>query len=151
MIKQTKVKIYTNETATFPQKAFKTDIGYDICASEDKYIHSMRVREGRGTLVHTGIFLEMPPGVYATLHLRSSMGLNTPLRLSNQTGIIDSDYRGEVCLCLENVSSYAFRVRKGERIAQLIFHKEVPITVEEVETLNIDTNRGAGGFGSTGK
>ncbi len=100
--------------------------------------------------VHTGVAVEIPDGYYGTIHLRSSVGLNSKLRLANQTGIIDSDYTGELILLIENTGSFVETINPGERLAQLVLHKGVPVKTEEVKELK-KTKRGAKGFGSTGK
>ena len=99
-------------------------------------------------MVRTGIAIELPKGYYATVHLRSSVGRNSKLRLANQVGIIDNDYRGEIILLVENVGRYEQSIAKGERFAQLIIHKQNLVKVVVSEELT-ETVRANGGFGST--
>ena len=101
-------------------------------------------------IIHTGIALEIPKGYHGQIHLRSSTGAKTKIRLANGTGIIDSDYRGEVMLLVENIGKYETSVAKGQRIAQLILMKNTPCKVELVDTLE-ETARGTQGIGSTGR
>lgn len=100
--------------------------------------------------VPLGFCMSIPVGYHAKLFLRSSIGLNTKVRLANGTGIIDSDYRGEVCLLLENCSRDIVKINAGARIAQMLIEKNVGVVFEPVEDLK-DTKRGSGGFGSTGE
>lgn len=101
-------------------------------------------------IIHTGIALEIPKGYHGQIHLRSSIGAKTKLRLANGTGIIDSDYRGEIMLLVENIGKFEASVAKGQRIAQLILTKTNPCKLELVEDLE-ETARGTRGIGSTGR
>lgn len=100
--------------------------------------------------IRTGIAVEIPKGWHGEIHLRSSIGAKTKLRLANGTGIIDSDYRGELLLLVENIGKYEAAISAGQRIAQLILIKDTPFEVTVVDTLS-KTERGTGGIGSTGK
>lgn len=137
------------EDAVMPE--IKTDgaVGFDLTAVDNYNILPTTVMS-RAAMVRTGIAMELPKGYYATLHMRSSTGRDTKMRLANQTGIIDTDYRGEIVLLVENIGKYAQSISKGQRIAQMIIHKTVPVKFELTEELTV-TNRNAQGFGSTGK
>lgn len=126
---------------------FKTEgaVGADLTLKEDLKAFPFQTYK-----VPLGFAMEIPKGYHAKIYLRSSTGLNTPLRLSNGTGIIDSDYRGEVCLLVENIRRGNVYRAKGERIAQIIIERNIPTAYVEVEELS-DSDRGVGGFGSTGK
>ena len=126
---------------------FKTEgaVGADLTLKEDIKVFPFQTHK-----VPLGFAMEIPRGYHAKIYLRSSTGLNTPLRLSNGTGIIDSDYRGEVCLLIENIRRGNVYMSKGERIAQIIIERNIPTNYIEVEELS-DSERGDGGFGSTGK
>ncbi len=107
-------------------------------------------------LVPLGFALELPKGYHAEIYLRSSIGLNTKLRAPNSVGIIDSDYRGEVCAILESTSVgpimggiTPIKVENGQRIAQMIIKKDEDIEFLQVDELS-ETERGENGFGSTG-
>lgn len=97
-----------------------------------------------------GIAVEVPQGYVLLLVPRSSTGVKTPLRIPNSVGVIDSDYRGEICALFENRSNNIFRINKGDRMLQGILLKVPQTTIQEVEQLS-ETERGDGGFGSTGK
>ena len=103
-------------------------------------------------LIGTGITMEIPKGYHGLIYLRSSAGLTTPLRLANGTGIIDSDYRGELMLALENTSDHNVRLYKGDRYCQFMVQADVPFKLHKVTTEDklSKTKRGKGGFGSTG-
>ena len=121
------------------------DAGMDICASED-----MRVPPFNWKLIPTGIYLEIPEGYEVQVRSRSGLALKWGLSVMNSPGTIDSGYRGEVKVILKNHDHRAYDLKKGERIAQLVMAAVVTAELEEVTELT-DTERGAGGFGSTGK
>lgn len=102
------------------------------------------------TLVPTGLFIELTPGLEAQVRPRSGLALKQGITCLNSPGTIDADYRGEIKVILINLSNETQTINKGDRIAQIVFQK-----VEQISwqlTLNInETNRGTGGFGSTGK
>ena len=101
------------------------------------------------TIVKTGLFIELPKGYDAQVRPRSGLAAKYGVTVLNAPGTIDADYRGEIGVILVNLSSDSFTVKNGERIAQLIISKHDRAEWNEVEVLS-DTNRGAGGFGSTG-
>ena len=121
---------------------------FDVYTSEAAYIPPARAGE-RAHLIHTGLAFEIPEGYHMKVFLRSSTGLNTKLRLANQTGIIDSDYRGELNLIVENLGSTPIRIPVGARLAQILIEKNIDVAFEETDTLT-DTARGAAPSGSTG-
>ena len=136
------------EDAVVPESKTDGSVGFDLAAIANYSILPTNITD-RAVMVRTGIAIELPKGHYATMHLRSSAGKNSKLRLANQTGIIDTDYRGEVIILVENVGRYAQSISKGDRIAQLVIHKKAPVNVVVSEELT-ETARGANGFGSTG-
>jgi dUTP pyrophosphatase len=101
-------------------------------------------------LVKTGLFLEIPEGYEAQVRPRSGLALKNGITVLNSPGTVDADYRGELGVILVNLSSEIFIINDGDRIAQLVFAKVEQAKWLETENLS-DTNRGAGGFGSTGK
>ncbi len=101
-------------------------------------------------LVPTGLFIELPTGYEAQLRPRSGLAFKHGISLPNTPATIDSDYRGEIKIALINLSNETFIVKSGERIAQMIIAKHEQAEFIQVETLN-ETQRGEGGFGSTGK
>jgi dUTP pyrophosphatase len=100
-------------------------------------------------LVQTGLFLEIPVGYEAQVRPRSGLALKKGITVLNTPGTIDADYRGEIGVILVNISNQPFVINDGERIAQLVFAKVEQSEFLEVEELS-STERGAGGFGSTG-
>ncbi len=101
-------------------------------------------------LIKTGLFLEIPVGYEAQVRPRSGYALKNGVTVLNSPGTIDADYRGEVGVILINLSQEKVEIHSGDRIAQLVFAKVEQAEWTEVETLS-ETERGAGGFGSTGK
>jgi len=100
--------------------------------------------------VPTGLALAMPPGYEAQLRPRSGLALKHGITLLNSPGTVDADYRGEVKVLLVNLSSQPFTLRRGERIAQLVVAPVSQVSLVELTVLD-DTERGEGGFGSTGR
>ena len=102
------------------------------------------------TLVPTGLFMEIPVGYEGQVRPRSGLAIKSGITVLNSPGTIDADYRGEVKVILINLSDTDFVIKSGDRIAQLVIAKHEQMEVVEVDTLS-DTERGAGGFGHTGK
>jgi dUTP pyrophosphatase len=102
------------------------------------------------TLVSTGLFIELPVGCEAQIRPRSGLAFKNGLTVLNSPGTIDADYRGEIKVILVNLSKEDFTINDGERIAQMIIAKHEQAEWIEVQEL-LETDRGAGGFGSTGK
>ena len=128
-----------------PAKATDDAACYDLVLPEDIVLPPQQV-----TKVGLGFAMELPKGYHAKLFLRSSTGKNTRLRLGNGTGIIDADYRGEVCALIDNISGFFARAFKGDRLVQMMIDKNIAVSFVPTEELE-ETKRGAGGFGSTGK
>lgn len=119
--------------------------GFDLYASEDVVIPT-----GSTCLVPTGISVEIPEGYEMQIRPRSGLSLNSPIRIANTPGTIDSDYRGEIKVIVWNTDTYCpITIKKHSRIAQGVIVPVIKAKFEEVEDLNI-TERGSGGFGSTG-
>lgn len=130
--------------AQMPYRARSTDAGYDIFSIEEKVL-----LPGRSTTVKTGIKIAAPPGWYYTIDGRSSLWI---IGVEPNRGIIDSTYCGEVVVNLVNYGSEPYYVKKGERIAQIILHKQYDAEFEKVTEFSPEYNqRGEKGFGSTGK
>lgn len=108
------------------------------------------IAPGKTVLIPTGLAMELPTGYVGLIFARSSMGVKRDLAPANKVGVIDSDYRGEFMVALHNHGSQEQRIENGERIAQLVITPVITPGFAEVETLS-DTQRGTGGFGSTGK
>ena len=141
------MKLKIKNLSDNPMPCYKNigDAGMDICASEDA-----RISPFNWKLVSTGIYLEIPVGYEVQVRSRSGLALKQGITVLNSPGTIDSGYRGEVGVILRNHDPRAYDVKKGERIAQLVMAAVVTAEIEEVAELT-DTERGEGGFGSTGK
>lgn len=133
--------------AVLPSYGSTEAAGADLYACMDTPI---TIRPGETAWITTGIALEVPKGCAGLIYARSSMAAKRGLAPANKVGVIDSDYRGEVIVVLYNQSTESQIVNPGERIAQLIITPIITPPYEEVCELS-DTQRAAGGFGSTGK
>ena len=101
-------------------------------------------------LVPTGLYIALPEGFEAQIRPRSGLALKKGITVLNSPGTIDADYRGEVCIILVNLSTETFVIEDGERIAQMVIARHEQAVWQEVDVLN-ETERGAGGFGHTGR
>jgi len=140
---QLKVK-KLNPAAVLPSYAREGDAGLDLCA-----VKSVVIEPGKSALVPTGIAIELPPGTEAQVRPRSGLALKHTLTVLNTPGTVDEGYRGEVGVILINHGANAFTVDAGMKIAQMVVSPRIQVAVVEVAELS-DTQRGAGGFGSTG-
>ena len=139
-----------------PQIKTHGSAGADLVVPDDVVIEPFSIL-GKGTLVPLGFSLDIPEGMQVHIMLRSSVGLKTPLRLSNGVGLIDSDYKGEICLLLDNLSKNSIHIKSGTRIAQLVpfstlkwgFELIVTHTEERKHINPIQNKKRSGGFGST--
>ena len=136
-----------NEKARLPFRATKGSAGADLFACVDQDI---TIAAGERRLIPTGIAIELPDsGFGAFVFPRSSVSSKFGVSLANCVGVIDSDYRGEIRVPLINHSGTAYTVKNGDRIAQMVIMPVVLPEYTETDTLG-DTERGEGGFGSTG-
>ena len=143
-----KVKKLT-DTAMIPVSKTEGAAVYDIASIETVRIRNLNAELG-ATIIHTGLAFEIPEGYHMKVFLRSGIAYSTKLRLANHVAIIDSDYRGELMLLVENPSRQPIDVPAGTRIAQCIIERNIPVSFEEAEELG-ETVRGTGGLGSTGR
>ena len=104
---------------------------------------------GERKLIPTGIALALPPGWEAQIRPRSGLALKYGVTLLNAPGTIDADYRGEISLIMMNHGTDPFRIRRGDRVAQMVIHRVCPVVWKEQDDLE-STGRGEGGFGHTG-
>lgn len=141
-----KVKIVNKSRWQLPQYATPQSAGVDLRANtvEDIILPPL----GR-TIVPTGLFLEIPAGYEAQVRPRSGLAAKKGVTVLNAPGTIDADYRGEVGVILVNLSQDPFTIVPGERVAQMVFARHEQVEWVEAESLE-DSERGAGGFGSTG-
>ncbi len=121
--------------------------GADLYACLDE---AVTIEAGETVFIPTGLAMEVPKGCAGLVYARSSLGSKRGLAPANKVGVIDSDYRGEISVVLHNHGKVAQTVAPGERIAQMVITPVLTPAYEEVSELT-DTNRGTGGFGSTGK
>ena len=136
------------EGAKIPRRATSGSAGMDLYACIDEPI---TLAPGQLAVVPTGIAIELPDNTCAAfLYARSGLGVKHGICLSNGVGVIDSDYRGEVCAGLCNVSDKPYVIEPDERVAQRVIAPVLTPDIVEVDELS-DTQRGAGGFGSTGR
>ena len=140
------VKITNKSKHPLPKYETSGASGMDIRADIDTTIDIEPL--GR-VLIKTGLYLEMENGLECQVRPRSGLALKKGLSVLNTPGTIDADYRGEIGVILVNLSNEAVSIEDGERIAQLIFCRVEQVSLIEVAVLN-DSERGAGGFGSTG-
>lgn len=141
-----KIKIINKSKHELPSYATNASAGMDLRANLEEPIV---LRSLERTLVATGLFLEIPIGYEAQIRPRSGLAFKNGLTVLNSPGTIDADYRGEIKVILVNLSSQDFVINDGERVAQMVIAKHEQAEWIQVEQL-IETDRGAGGFGSTG-
>jgi dUTP pyrophosphatase len=141
-----KVKIINKSTNDLPQYETAGSAGMDLRAN---LTESVTLQSLERKLIPTGLFIELPMGYEAQIRPRSGLSFKKGLSLPNTPGTIDSDYRGELQVIMINLSPEPQTIEHGERIAQMVIAKYEQATLEAVEVLS-DTQRGAGGFGSTG-
>ena len=136
-----------NKNAIIPTRGSNEAAGMDLYACTSSPII---IAPHDTVKISTGIAMEIPDGYFGGVFARSGLATKQGLRPSNCCGIIDSDYRGDVIVALHNDTNIPQTIQPMERVAQLIIMPYLPVEFEEVDTLS-DTDRGTGGFGSTGK
>lgn len=142
---QTKIK-FVNPMAMMPRFATEKSAGADLVACLDK---DVVIYPGARTLIPTGVAVALPKDSVGLVFGRSGLAKNNGITLANGVGVIDEDYRGEIGVMLINNGRDPFTVENGMRIAQLVVMPRLPVQLVKVDQLN-DTERGEGGFGSTG-
>ena len=130
--------------AVLPSYAHPSDAGMDVRSVED-----LTIAPGTRALVPTGLVMLLPPMYEAQVRPRSGLALKSGITVLNTPGTIDSGYRGEVGVILMNLGDVPFEVKKGDKVAQIVIAPVTQPTIEETDTID-ETDRGAGGFGSTG-
>ena len=143
----TSIRIVNQSAHPLPAYATGLSAGMDLRAnlSEPVTLHPLERK-----LIPTGLFIELPAGFEAQIRPRSGLALKKGITVLNSPGTIDADYRGEIGVILINLSQEPFVVEDGERICQMVIARHEQVTWESVEVLS-ETERGAGGFGHTGK
>jgi len=140
-----KVKVKRLAQVPLPCRQTQGSAGFDLCAAEAATIPAHGFSS-----VSTGLAIEIPTNAEAQVRPRSGLAAKHGIGVLNSPGTIDSDYRGEIKVVLFNASDIDFRVRRGDRIAQLVFSVLADVELVEADSLS-DTGRGPGGFGHTGK
>ncbi|MEY1640221.1 dUTP diphosphatase [Tenuifilum osseticum] len=140
------VKILNKSTFDNPTYATEHSSGVDLKAFIDEPINLKPLER---KLIPTGLFIELPIGIEAQIRPRSGMALKKGLSILNTPGTIDSDYRGEIGVIVVNLSNDIVTIEPGERICQMVFTRYEKVSFENVNKIS-ETDRGAGGFGSTG-
>jgi len=141
------VKIINKSKHDLPEYTTVNSAGMDLRANIDGLIKLSPLER---KLIPTGLFIELPVGFEAQIRPRSGLALKLGITVLNSPGTIDADYRGEIGVILINLSSESRVVADGDRICQMVIAKHEQAEWEQVEVLE-DTERGAGGFGHTGK
>lgn len=138
-------RLPANPDLPLPERATPHAAGYDVRCSEDASLGPGEIR-----LVPTGLVMELPEGVECQVRPRSGLALRHGITLPNSPGTIDPDYRGELRVIMQNLGPEPVVLARGERIAQLVFARFETPEIAESDLLS-ETERGAGGFGSTGQ
>lgn len=142
-----RVKIINKSNNSLPEYATAYSAGMDLRAN---LTESITLKPLERVLVPTGLFVELPAGYEAQIRPRSGLAVKYGISVLNSPGTIDADYRGEVRVVLVNLSNTEFVINHGERICQMVVAKHATVQWDEAEDLEA-SDRGAGGFGHTGK
>ncbi|MBO4874228.1 MAG: dUTP diphosphatase [Bacteroidales bacterium] len=142
-----KIRIVNKSTNALPQYATSQSAGIDLRAN---LAEPVVLKPMARKLIPTGLFIELPEGYEAQIRPRSGLALKHGITVLNTPGTIDADYRGEIGVILINLSTEDFKIEHGERICQMVIARHEQAEWIQVEELN-ETERGAGGFGHTGK
>ncbi|WP_101690219.1 dUTP diphosphatase [Dysgonomonas massiliensis] len=142
-----KVRIINKSRHALPQYATPYSAGLDLRANLEEPVVLKPLER---TLVPTGLYIELPQGYEAQIRPRSGLAAKHGLTVLNTPGTIDADYRGEIKVILVNLSNEEFEIKDGERVCQMVIAAHAQVQWEETDSLE-ETERGAGGFGHTGK
>jgi len=153
------ITLHNDDEKWMPTKAHESDAGFDLRARAYSHPHKLdkeskfpvQLDPGSRLLIKTGVTIELKEGWEAQVRPRSGMALKTGITITNSPGTIDAQFRGEIGIILQNVSQgNSLTIKEGDKIAQMVI-KEVPnVTLNVVDSLD-ETERGSGGFGSSGK
>lgn len=138
---------FLNDRAKMPTNGSKYAAGYDLYAANEEPV---TIYPGTCEKIGTGLAMEIPVGFFGAIFARSGLATKQGLRPANCVGVVDSDYRGEVIVAVHNDSNESRQIAPGERIAQLVLLPYGVVDCFEVVDELEDTDRGEGGFGSTG-
>ena len=139
-------RLGSNPDLPLPSRQTAHAAGYDVASAEPDLV----LAPGERRAVGTGLAFEIPEGFEMQVRPRSGLALKHGITLPNAPGTIDADYRGELKVILQNGGTEPFTIRRGERIAQLVFARHEAPELLEADVIT-ETARGAGGFGSTGR
>lgn len=145
-MERVEIAVTKREGAELPSYATKASSGVDLCALLEEPLVLMPFERA---LIPTGLSVSIPAGYEAQVRPRSGIAIKNGVTVLNTPGTIDADYRGEVKVILINLGSEPFVIANGDRIAQMVFNSVVHVEWKIVDTLS-ETERGSGGFGSTG-
>ncbi len=140
------IKIINKSTHSLPEYETIASAGMDLRANLET---AVTLKPLERTIIKTGLFIELPIGIEAQVRPRSGLAAKKGITVLNAPGTVDADYRGEIGVILVNLSNEDFTIENGERVAQLVIAKHERAEWQQVEVLG-ETERGAGGFGSTG-
>ena len=140
------IKVINKSKHDLPKYQTELSAGMDLYANIDEPI---TLKPLERTLVKTGLFISLPKGYEAQVRPRSGLAFKNGITVLNTPGTIDADYRGEIGIILVNLSTQEFTINDGDRIAQMVIAKHENAVWQEVDNLD-ETNRGVGGFGSSG-
>jgi len=140
------IKIINKSTHLLPEYETIASAGMDLRAN---LAAAVTLKPLERTIIKTGLFIELPIGIEAQVRPRSGLAAKKGITVLNAPGTVDADYRGEIGVILVNLSNEDFTIENGERVAQLVIAKHERAAWQQVEVLG-ETERGAGGFGSTG-
>jgi len=145
VVAEINIKFKLSEGAVLPQYSTPDSSGMDVRSTEDCVVDA-----GSWQAVSTGLFPEIPSGYEIQVRSRSGLAFKNGIFVLNSPGTVDADYRGEIKVILANMSKIPFSISKGDRIAQLVVAPVVKAEVFETGQISV-TERGTGGFGSTGR
>mgnify|MGYP000483322121 FL=1 len=140
------IKIINKSTHSLPEYETIASAGMDLRAN---LAAAVTLKPLERTIIKTGLFIELPIGIEAQVRPRSGLAAKKGITVLNAPGTVDADYRGEIGVILVNLSNEDFTIENGERVAQLVIAKHERAAWQQVDILG-ETERGAGGFGSTG-
>ena len=140
------IKIINKSTHSLPEYETIASAGMDLRANLET---AVTLKPLERTIIKTGLFIELPIGMEAQVRPRSGLAAKKGITVLNSPGTVDADYRGEIGVILVNLSNEDFKIENGERVAQLVIAKHERAAWQQVDILG-ETERGAGGFGSTG-
>ena len=140
------IKIINKSTHSLPEYETMASAGMDLRAN---LVAAVTLKPLERMIIKTGLFIELPIGIEAQVRPRSGLAAKKGITVLNTPGTVDADYRGEIGVILVNLSNEDFTIENGERVAQLVIAKHERAAWQQVDILG-ETERGAGGFGSTG-